>query len=260
MFIDTHCHLNSDELLKEIEQHIKEAEENNVNSFIVVGWNKSSSFKAVELSKKYKNVYAAVGFHPSDINDVSDEDFEQTMNLLKEEKTIALGEIGLDYYWEKNESQKEKQKEWFKRQILVANAYNKPIIIHNREAFEDCLKILKDNKPIASGVMHCYSGSVEFLKSVLDLGLMIGLDGPVTFKNSKTPKEVAKNVPLGNLLLETDCPYLTPHPYRGTLNAPKYLPLIAKEIAALRDTSIEEIESTTTLNAKKLFKIWCHCI
>ena len=151
--------------------------------------------------------------------------------------------------------QKEKQRKWFIRQILVANAYNKPIIIHNREAFEDCLKILKDNKPIASGVMHCYSGSVEFLKSVLDLGLMIGLDGPVTFKNSKMPKEVAKNVPLGNLLLETDCPYLTPHPYRGTLNAPKYLPLIAKEIAALRDTSIEEIESTTTLNAKKLFKI-----
>ena len=255
MLIDTHCHLNSEELINNIDSHLKEAENVDVGIFIVIGWDKESSFKAVELANKYKNIYASVGFHPSDINGVGESDFEEVMNLLNEKKVIALGEIGLDYYWEKDLAQREKQKEWFKKQILVANAYNKPIIIHNREAFEDCLEILKENNPIASGVMHCYSGSVELLQEVLKTGVLIGLDGPVTYKNAKTPKEVAKIVPLNKLLLETDCPYLTPHPFRGTLNSPKHLRLIAEEIANLREVDLSIVENATTENAIKLFKL-----
>lgn len=255
MFIDTHCHLNSPELINDIDLHIKEAKEAGVDVFIVVGWDKPSSFKALEIANQYDNIYAAVGFHPSDINDVTEEDFNSVMNLLNEKKVVALGEIGLDYYWEKDENQKLKQREWLKKQILVANAYNKPIIIHNREAFDDCLKILKENNPTASGVMHCYSGSAEFLKNVLDLGLYIGLDGPVTFKNAKTPKEVAKIVPKDRLLLETDCPYLTPHPHRGQLNMPKYLRIIGEQIAELRGIDVDKIAKITSENAKKLFNL-----
>ena len=255
MLIDTHCHLNSEELLDDIEFCMKEAETAGVNVFVVVGWDKESSFKAVELANKYINVYASVGFHPSDINGVTESDYKEVMELLKNDKVVALGEIGLDYYWEKDSQQREMQKEWFKKQIITANAYNKPIIIHNRDAFEDCLKILNEHPPIASGVMHCYSGSVDFLQEVLRLGLYIGLDGPVTYRNAKTPKEVAKVVPLDKLLIETDCPYLTPHPFRGTLNSPKYLRLIAEEIAILKEVKLSEIEKATTKNAKRLFNL-----
>lgn len=255
MLIDSHCHLNSAEMFENAEKHIKDAEEENVRLFVVVGWDKDSSFKALELAKKYKNVYAAVGFHPNDIFNVTEDDFSKTMELLKEDKVVAVGEIGLDYFWEKDLSKKELQREWFKKQILVANAYNKPIILHNREAFEDCLKILKEVPPKVKTVMHCYSGSVEYLKEIIELGLYIGLDGPVTFKNAKTPKEVAKLVPLERLLIETDCPYLTPHPHRGKENTPKYLPLIAKEIANLREIDYEFFEKTIEENTRLFFGI-----
>ena len=255
MYIDTHCHLNSEEMLSDVELHLKEANEAGVNTFIVIGCDKTSSFLAVELAKKYQNIYAAVGFFPCDVKNATESDLDDVITLLKEPKVVAVGEIGLDYYWEKDENEKVIQREWFKKQILIANAYNKPIIIHNRDAFSDCLSILKEFAPKESGVMHCSSGSIEYLKEVLDLGLYIGLDGPVTYKNAKTPKEVAKIVPLDRVLLETDSPYLTPHPFRGKPNSPKYLPLIAEEIAALRNVDVSLIEESTSKNAKKLFKI-----
>ena len=255
MLIDTHCHLNNDDLINDFEEIIKESKLNGVSKFIVIGWDKESSFKAVELAHKNENVFATIGFHPSDIFGVSEEDFKETMDLLKDDKVVALGEIGLDYYWEKDLDKRNLQKEWFKKQIKIANSYGKPICIHNREAFEDTLKILKETKPLFGGVMHCYSGSVEYLKEVLDLGLYIGLDGPVTYKNSINPKEVAKIVPIDRLLLETDCPYLTPHPYRGKINSPVYLHLIAEKIAELKEANVKYIEEETTKNAERLFKI-----
>ena len=168
---------------------------------------------------------------------------------------VAIGEIGLDYHWTKEPEKRELQKKCFIRQIEFANEHKLPISIHNREAFEDCLNILKEHKPLYGGVMHCYSGSVELLKDVLDLGLYIGLDGPLTFLNAKTPKEVCENVPLDRLLLETDCPYLSPHPLRGTINEPRNLGLILDEVARLKNLSKKHIADATFKNTCNLFHV-----
>lgn len=255
MIFDTHCHLIDDALINNIDSIIENAKKEGVEYFLVVGWDKESSINAVNIANKYKNVYAAVGFHPCNLDNLSDKDFEFTMMLSKSEKVVAIGEIGLDYYWEKDEKRKEKQKEFFIRQIEFANNNNLPIIVHNRDAFNDCLTILKENRPLHSGVVHCYSGSVENLKDIFNLNLYIGLDGPVTYKNAKTPKEVAINVPLNRLLLETDSPYLSPHPLRGIINEPKNTSIICSYIAELRGISKKEVEEATTENAFKLFGI-----
>ena len=255
MIFDTHCHLNSDELLERLEEVLENAKKVGVDKFLVVGWDKTSSFKAVELAHQYEGIYAAIGFHPTDIDGVSEEDYLETMALVNDPKVVAIGEIGLDYHWVKDPVQREKQKEWFIKQIDFANEHKKPISIHNREAFEDCLNILKEHKPLYSGVMHCYSGSVELLKDVLGLGLYIGLDGPLTFTNAKTPKEVCEEVPLDRLLVETDSPYLSPHPLRGTVNEPKNIALVIDEIARIKGLSKKHILDVIYKNSCELFKV-----
>ncbi len=255
MIFDTHCHLNSEELYQRLEEVLENAKKVGVDKFLVVGWNKESSFKAVEIAHRYEGIYAAIGFHPTDINDVSEEDYNETMALVNDPKVVAIGEIGLDYHWVKDPIQREKQKEWFIKQINFANEHKKPISIHNREAFEDCLKILKEHRPMYSGVMHCYSGSVELLKDVLDLGLYIGLDGPLTFTNAKTPKEVCEEVPLNRLLVETDSPYLSPHPLRGTVNEPKNIALVIDEITRIKGLSKKHILDVIYQNSCELFKV-----
>ena len=255
MIFDTHCHLNSEELYERLEEVLENAKKVGVDKFLVVGWNKESSFKAVEIAHRYEGIYAAIGFHPTDIDDVSDEDYNETMALVNDPKVVAVGEIGLDYHWVKDPIQREKQTEWFIKQINFANEHKKPISIHNREAFEDCLKILKEHRPMYSGVMHCYSGSVELLKDVLDLGLYIGLDGPLTFTNAKTPKEVCEEVPLNRLLVETDSPYLSPHPLRGTVNEPKNIALVIDEITRIKGLSKKHILDVIYQNSCDLFKV-----
>ena len=255
MIFDTHCHLNSEELYERLEEVLESAKKVGVDKFLVIGWNKESSFKAVEIAHQYEGIYAAIGFHPTDINNVSDEDYNETMALVNDPKVVAIGEIGLDYHWVKDPIQREKQKKWFIKQISFANEHKKPISIHNREAFEDCLKILKEHRPIYSGVMHCYSGSVELLKDVLDLGLYIGLDGPLTFTNAKTPKEVCEEVPLNRLLVETDSPYLSPHPLRGTVNEPKNIALVIDEITRIKGLSKKHILDVIYQNSCELFKV-----
>ena len=255
MIFDTHCHLNSEELLSRVDEVIESAKKVGVNKFLVVAWDKESSFKAVELAHQYEEIYAAIGFHPTDIDGVSEKDYQETMSLVDDPKVVAIGEIGLDYHWVKDPLQREKQKEWFIKQIDFANKHKKPISIHNREAFEDCLKILKEHRPLYSGVMHCYSGSVELLKDVLDLGLYIGLDGPLTFTNAKTPKEVCEVVPLDRLLVETDSPYLSPHPLRGTINEPKNISLVIDEITRLKGLSKKHILDVIYDNSCKLFHV-----
>lgn len=252
---DTHCHLNDDQLYPNIKEIIERALEAGVNKMLIVGWDYNSSLKAIQIAEEYDFCYAAVGYHPENIFDIDKEILMKTLELSKHPKVVAIGEIGLDYHWTKEPEKRQLQKEYFIEQIKYANKVNLPIIIHNREAFEDCLNILKENKPTASGTMHCYSGSVELLDGVLNLGLLIGLDGPVTFKNAKTPKEVAEIVPLEKLLLETDSPYLTPHPFRGELNEPINIRLILDEIAALKGLSKKHISEVTYDNACKLFKI-----
>ena len=255
MIFDTHCHLNSEELYNNIDEVIASAKVVGVDKFLVVGWDIKSSYLAIELANKYLEIYAAIGVHPTDIDGVSDEDFDKLMTHVNDPKVVAIGEIGLDYHWVKNPEQREKQKQWFIKQINAANLYKKPISIHNREAFGDCLAILKEHKPLYGGVMHCYSGSVELLKDVLDLGLYIGLDGPLTFTNAKTPKEVCEVVPLDRLVVETDSPYLAPHPLRGTVNEPKNIALVIDEIARLKEESKKHIIDVLYKNSCRLFGI-----
>ena len=255
MMFDSHCHLNDENLYPRIDEVIDAAKKTGVKKFLVVGWDKESSELAVKIAHKYEECYAAIGYHPCNINGVSDKEFEETMSLYKKDKVVAIGEIGLDYHWVKDPIERGLQKEYFIKQIEFANKVKLPIVIHNRESNEDCLSILKEHKPIFGGVMHCYSGSVEMLKDVLDLGLVISLGGPVTFTNAKTPKAVAEEVPLDKLLVETDCPYLTPHPHRGEKNEPKYICLVSEEIARLKDISKKHVDQVTYDNACRVFNI-----
>ena len=255
MIFDTHCHLNSEELLSRVDEVIEAASKVGVNKYLVVGWDKESSLAAVRLAHEYDFIYAAIGFHPTDIDGVTEEDFQEVMSHVDDPKVLAVGEIGLDYHWVKDPVQREKQKEWFIKQINFANLHKKPISIHNREAFEDCLKILKEHKPEYSGVMHCYSGSVELLRDVFDLGLYIGLDGPLTFTNAKTPKEVCENAPLDRILVETDSPYLSPHPLRGTVNEPKNIALVIDEITRIKGLSKKHVLDVIYQNSCKLFNV-----
>ena len=255
MIFDTHCHLNSEELYSRIDEVLSDARKVGVDKFLVVGWDKESSLLAIKLAHQYEGIYAAIGFHPTDINGVTEEDFQEVMNNINDPKVVAVGEIGLDYHWVKDLAQRQKQKEWFIKQIKFANEHKKPISIHNREAFEDCLKILKEYPPLYSGVMHCYSGSVELLKDVLDLGLYIGLDGPLTFTNAKTPKEVCESVPLERLLVETDSPYLSPHPLRGTVNEPKNIALVIDEITRIKGISKKHILDVIYENSCRVFHV-----
>ena len=255
MIFDTHCHLNSEELYSRLDEVIGDAQKVGVAKFLVVGWNKESSLLAVKIAEQYDFIYAAIGFHPTDVFDVSDEDYEETMSLVNHPKVVAIGEIGLDYHWVKEKEKQEIQKEWFIKQIEFANEHHKPISIHNREAFEDCLDILKEHKPLYGGVMHCYSGSVELLQDVFGLGLYIGLDGPLTFTNAKTPKEVCEVAPLDRILTETDSPYLSPHPLRGTVNEPKNIALVVDEITRIKGISKKHVMDVCYNNALKLFNL-----
>ena len=251
---DTHCHLNHEDLYKDIDAVIERAKLNGVTSFLVVGYDKETSLLAVKIAHKYDFVYAAIGYHPTEIN-VSEEDFNEVMNLLSDSKVVAVGEIGLDYYWVKDEAEREKQKDYFIRQIEIANKNHLPITIHCRDAINDTLEIVKEHKPIEGGIMHCYSGSLESAYEFIKCGLYISLGGPVTFKNAKEPKRVAENIPLDNLLVETDSPYLAPHPHRGGQNEPAYIALVVNEIARLKNITNEEVALATYNNARKVFKL-----
>lgn len=257
MIFDTHCHLNHEEIYPRIDEVIEAANKTGVKKFLVVGYDKKTSLLAVKIANEYEGCYAAIGFHPTEIFDLSEEDYNEVMSLADDPKVVAIGEIGLDYHWISEPEKRELQKEYFIRQIEFANEHKLPITIHNRDSNEDCFKILKEHRPLYGAVMHCYSGSVEMMKEIIKLGdkFYISLGGPVTFTNAKTPKAVAEEVPLERLVIETDSPYLTPHPYRGMKNEPKYICLVLEEIARLRDMSKKHVESVLFDNACTLFNI-----
>ena len=253
--IDTHCHLNDETLFNQLDEVISRAQKSGVEKMIVVGWDKNSSELAVKLANEYPFIYAVIGFHPENIFDINDEILYETLNLYKNPKVVGIGEIGLDYHWTKEPEKRELQKEYFIKQIEFANKVGLPISIHSREAFADTLEILKNHPPKHSGVMHCYSGSVENLKEIINLNLYIGLDGPVTFSNAKTPKEVAAEVPLERLVVETDSPYLSPHPLRGTVNEPSNICLVVDAIADLRQLSKKHLLDALYNNSCELFNL-----
>lgn len=254
MFIDTHVHLNADQYEEDVDEVITRAVDAGVTKMIVVGFDRKTINKAMELTERYSFIYAVVGWHPVDAIDCTEEDLKWIEELAEHPKVVGIGETGLDYHWDK--SPKDIQQELFRKQIQLAKKVNLPIIIHNRDATADVVRILKEEEAKeAGGIMHCFGGSVETAKECIDMNFLISLGGPVTFKNAKTPKEVATEIPLSKLLIETDAPYLAPHPYRGKRNEPVYVTLVAEEIAKLKGLSIEEVALATTANAQSLFKI-----
>ena len=254
MYIDTHVHLNADQYENDVDEVITRALEANVEKMVVIGFDQKTINKAMELTEKYPFIYAVVGWHPVDAIDCTEEDLKWIEDLAAHPKVVGIGETDLDYHWDK--SPKDVQQELFRKQIRLAQKVNLPIIIHNRDATADVVRILKEEEAEKTGgIMHCFGGSVETAKECIAMNFMISLGGPVTFKNAKMPKEVATEIALEHLLIETDAPYLTPHPYRGKRNEPALVTLVAKEIARLKGLSIEEVAEVTTSNALKFFKI-----
>ncbi|MFS0656651.1 TatD family hydrolase [Bacillus sp. 179-C3.3 HS] len=254
MLFDTHAHLNAEQFNEDLEQVIERAKSEKVEKIVVVGFDRPTISRAMELIEEYEFIYAAIGWHPVDAIDMTDEDLAWIKELSQHEKVVAIGEMGLDYYWDK--SPKDVQKEVFRRQIALAKEVNLPIIIHNRDATEDVVTILKEEGAAeVGGIMHCFTGSLDTAKACMDMNFYISFGGPVTFKNAKKPKEVVKGIPSDRLLIETDCPYLTPTPFRGKRNEPSYVKYIAEQIAELREISFEELAELTTENAKKVFRI-----
>lgn len=254
MLFDTHVHLNAEQYEDDLQEVINRALEKGVQNMVVVGFDEPTIKKAIQIAETYDFIYASVGWHPVDAVDMTDEHLAWIEELAQHPKVVALGEMGLDYHWDK--SPKEVQKDVFRRQIRLARKVNLPIIIHNRDATEDVVTILKEEHvEEVGGIMHCFTGSIEVAKQCMDMNMYISFGGPVTFKKAKKPKEVATELPLDKLLIETDCPYLTPHPFRGKRNEPGYVSYVAEQIAELKGITYEELADITTANAKKLFGI-----
>lgn len=254
MLIDTHVHLNADQYDEDLDVVIERARDAGIEKMVVVGFDCKTIKRTMELIEAYEDIYGVIGWHPVDAVDCTDEDLRWIETLAAHEKIIGIGETGLDYHWDK--SPKDVQKEVFKKQIALAKRVGLPIIIHNRESTQDCIQILKEeNASEAGGIMHAFSADEKTADEVLDMNFYISLGGPVTFKNAQLPKDIAVHVPLNRLLVETDAPFLTPHPYRGKRNEPAYVKLVAEQIASLRDMSYDEFAKISTDNAKRLFSI-----
>ena len=250
--IDTHSHINMIEGTP-IESVIQNAIENGVDKIIVPSAYPKDIDDVIKLVNRYDNVYGMLGVHPTEVKDWTDDLADKIREYSKNPKIVAIGEIGLDYYWDK--SFNNLQKEIFIKQIKLANELNLPISIHDREAHKDTFDILKEHNKNSKIVMHCFSGSVEFANECIKEGMYIALGGVVTFKNAVKMKEVAINIPLDRLLLETDAPYLTPVPFRGKENQPAYTKYVAEEIAKLRNITVDEINKATTQNTFEVFGI-----
>ena len=248
MFIDSHCHVIKEEY-EDVELILSKIKDN----IIINAGTNSKTNKEVLETLKYKNVYGVIGIHPEEVNNVKDIDYDLIIENISNPKIVGIGEIGLDYYWVKDN--KDKQKEVFIKQIKIAKEYNKPIVIHSRDAINDTYEILKEYGKDMKIVMHCYSGSVEMAHKFLDLGIYFGIGGVITFKNSKQLKEVVEMLPMERIILETDSPYLTPEPYRGKKNDPTNIPFIASKIAEIKGLTKEEVIEITTSNTRRLFDL-----
>lgn len=248
MYIDTHLHLENNENIKSI---IQEACNNNVKKLIISGCDKKGIIDAVEIINDNTDIYATIGFHPSEIELINDDDIKWLENLIiNNEKIIGLGEIGLDYHY--NKDNKERQINLFEKQLQLAEKLNMPVVIHSRDAFRDTYDLLKKYK--IKGIIHCFSGSLEVANLYIKLGYVLGIGGVLTFKNSKLD-EVIKNISLEHIVLETDSPYLAPDPHRGEENFPKFIPIIAEKISKIKKISTKEVEKITCSNVNRIFDL-----
>ena len=254
MLIDSHAHLDDRRFNDDRDMLIKNFKNNNIELVINIGADLMTSVASVELADKYDTIYAAVGVHPHSAKEVNTLVMENIRELTKNKKVVAIGEIGLDFHYDN--SPRDVQRKWFIEQLKLAKELDLPVVIHTREASQETYDILKNNQDgTVRGVMHSFSGSAEMANLYVDMGFYISIGGPVTFKNARVVREVAEAVPLDKLLIETDCPYLTPEPYRGKRNEPVYMKYTAEKIAEVRGISYDEVVKATNRNAKKLFNI-----
>lgn len=245
--IDTHCHL-----FKEYYDNIDEIV-NNMNGYMITaGVDDDTNLEVIDVAKKYDKVYGVIGIQPEEVLKFSNKSIKIIEDNINNPKIIGIGEIGLDYYWD--DTYKDKQIKVFRCMMDLARKYNKPVVIHSREAIQDTYDIIKEYSDVRC-VLHCYSSSVEMAREFIKFGVMLGIGGVVTFKNSKKLVEVVKDIPLEYLLLETDSPYLSPEPYRGKQNIPNNIEIVAQKIAEIKDISVEEVLSVTSSNAKRIFNI-----
>lgn len=255
MLFDSHAHINDEKFDEDREEVIQHLRDSKIDLMVNPGADMPSSRSAVELANKVDFIYAAVGVHPHDVENMTEADIEELREMVKNnDKVVAIGEIGLDYYYDL--SSRELQKKWFIRQIELANELGVPFIVHDRDAHGDTFEIIKKYKnPETECVLHCYSGALDLAKEYIKMGCYISIPGTVTFKNNRKTVEVAENIPLEWMFIETDSPYLTPVPFRGKRNDPSKVKYVAEKIAEIRGISYEEVCKATRENAKKFFKI-----
>ena len=253
MIFDTHAHYDDVQFDSDREELLSSMPDLGVTTIVNVSSTLESCEKCVELAGKYPYVYAAVGVHPDEVGALNEETFAEMEALLDNDRVVAVGEIGLDYYWD-NESH-ELQKKWFVRQLELARQHHLPLIIHSREAAADTMEIMKAHAQGLEGVIHCYSYSREQAEEYVKMGFYIGIGGVLTFKNAKKLKEVAAAIPLERIVLETDCPYLAPEPFRGKRNQSSYIRYVAEKLAEIKEMTVEEVIAVTEANAKKMYHL-----
>jgi TatD DNase family protein len=254
MLIDTHAHIQDRKYKSDLKDVLKRAQNAGVERIICIGIDYDSSCEAVELARKYPQIHAVVGVHPHDAKTLNQEIISKLYQLARDPQVVAIGEIGLDYY--RDLSPREQQKIAFIEQIKIAKELRKPVVIHDRDAHQEILDIIKKEKAGKNqGIMHCYSGYLPLAVELMKQGFYISFAGPLTFKNARKAHEVAAKIPIEKILIETDCPYLTPEPLRGKRNEPAYVKYVAQKMADIRKKSIEEIAYITGLNAKRVFNL-----
>mgnify|MGYP004654367029 FL=1 len=253
MIFDTHAHYDDEQFDTDRDELLSSMAAGDVGTIVNAAATVESWDKIVELAEKYSFIYGSVGVHPDEVGALNEENFARMKELLKKEKIVAVGEIGLDYYWDKEGH--DLQKHWFIRQLDLAREMNKPVMIHSREAAADTMEIMKEHGKGLKGVIHCYSYSLEMAREYVKMGYYIGVGGVVTFKNSKKLKEIVEEIPLESIVLETDCPYLAPTPFRGKRNSSLYLPYVVEAIAELKGISAEQVIEQTEKNARDLYQL-----
>lgn len=254
MFFDTHAHYDDERFDEDRAETIINAHKNGVSYILNASSDMSSVVESISLSQEYEFIYSAIGIHPHNVTDLNKGILSAISDFASNSKVVAIGEIGLDYYYDN--SPKEVQKHWFAEQICMAKELSLPVIIHDRDAHEDCMKIIKrENAAQVGGVFHCYSGSLEMAQELIRNNFYISVGGSITFKNARKLPEVVKSIPLDKLLIETDCPYMTPEPFRGRRNDSSFIRLVAEKIADIKGISLEEVAKGTMKNAKDFFKI-----
>lgn len=253
ILVDTHAHIDEESFAEDFDEMLLRAYANDVKYVVNIGANMDESRVSIELADKYESIYATVGVHPHDVDEVDDKALDQLAAWCSHDKVVAVGEIGLDYF--RSQTSKEMQSRAFAAQLDVARQMHMPVSIHDRDAHGDTMRMLKNEGKGINGILHCFSGSWEMAKELIKMDYCIAIGGAVTFKNAAKLPEIAANIPLEYLLLETDCPYLAPHPHRGTRNEPANIRLIAEFIANLRGITLEELAAATTANAARIMRM-----